>query len=303
MLIFFNQLNYTWPELSESELRRFLTFHHNDKKLATVLPLLSIFVTAVNIWLWYYIDKGDFNRFEYFASLIALVVVNSTLGLTLAHDLLHRDSKWAQAVGNLSLFTMALPYFYNDHRYTHHQNLGTPDDVTTARKNESFYHYLWRVPFYRLKTSFTLKNEYPEHLRKKIFNQNWLKLGLVLVLITALTVYAQKAVVLYLAQSLLVYLMFEAGNYIQHYGLDRKPGTDIGVEHSWNCYHRYTNYITFFLPVHSPHHISGDLDRMEKIKGPRLPSVYFKTMLLILMPHLWYRKMNPLLEDYARENA
>jgi alkane 1-monooxygenase len=54
--------------------------------------------------------------------------------------------------------------------------------------------------------------------------------------------------------SVITTLMFEAVNYLEHYGLQRKllPGTDkvyesVNITHSWNAPQVMTNYLLFKL--------------------------------------------------------
>ncbi len=298
MLIFLNQFNYIWPELSEEELKKHLQFHNNDQKLESGLIMLSALITLGNFWLFYETGQQEFNTFDYCSLIIALAIVNSTFGLTLAHDLLHRNSVLAQKVGSVALFTTGLSYFRHDHFHGHHEHLGTANDPTTAAKNESFYSYLLRVIPFRIRASFTLNNRFNDQDKRKIRRENLIWTAIVVLLVALLFVYSFRVMVLYVVQAMIVYFMFELSNYIQHYGLSRKAGDAIEVGHSWNCYHRYTNYITFFLPVHSPHHVAKEITNIEELKGPRLPDVYFKTMFFALIPSLWFRKMNTLLQEY-----
>lgn len=100
----------------------------------------------------------------------------------------------------------------------------------------------------------------------------------------------------FLAQSLLAYLMYEVSNYLQHYGLRREKNNNryerVNLDHSWNSYYKYTSYISFFLPIHSVHHVQVGVTEESKVKGPRLPLVYFQMMALTFIPPLFFRLMD-----------
>ena len=70
-----------------------------------------------------------------------------------------------------------------------------------------------------------------------------------------------RAMAFNLLVSAITTLMFEAVNYLEHYGLQRKllPGTDkvyesVNITHSWNAPQVATNYLLFKLQRHSDHH-------------------------------------------------
>jgi alkane 1-monooxygenase len=94
-------------------------------------------------------------------------------------------------------------------------------------------------------------------------------------------------------------LMLETVNYIEHYGLQRKP-TESGYErvqphHSWNSNHGFGRIILFELSRHSDHHYMAS--RKYQIlrshdESPQLPTGYPGSMLLALIPPLWFFVMN-----------
>jgi alkane 1-monooxygenase len=100
--------------------------------------------------------------------------------------------------------------------------------------------------------------------------------------------------------------MFEAVNYLEHYGLMRKkldpknPESayeSVKVIHSWNAPHVISNYLFFKLQRHSDHHANAYkpyqiLDSF--IESPMLPYGYTVCLLLVTNPSIWKRVCNPI---------
>jgi alkane 1-monooxygenase len=100
------------------------------------------------------------------------------------------------------------------------------------------------------------------------------------------------------------FLLLETVNYIEHYGLRRKKletGSFERVQpwHSWNSNHNIGRLFLFELSRHSDHHYKASrkyqvLRHFEQ--SPQLPYGYPSSMLLALIPPLWFSIMNPLVK-------
>ena len=95
-------------------------------------------------------------------------------------------------------------------------------------------------------------------------------------------------------------LLLETVNYIEHYGLQRKETGEGKYEramphHSWNSDHVLGRLMLFELSRHSDHHYLAS--RKYQIlqhhdESPQLPTGYPGSMLLSLVPPLWFYVMN-----------
>jgi len=104
----------------------------------------------------------------------------------------------------------------------------------------------------------------------------------------------------FLNAALIGFLMLETVNYIEHYGLQRKQHADGNYEramphHSWNSNHILGRLMLFELSRHSDHHYLASrkyqvLQHHED--APQLPTGYPGSMLLSLVPPLWFYVMN-----------
>ena len=103
--------------------------------------------------------------------------------------------------------------------------------------------------------------------------------------------------------------MLETVNYIEHYGLQRRMMESGRYEpvqpwHSWNCNHDIGRILLYELTRHSDHHYKST--RKYQVlrhfdKAPQLPWGYPTSMLIALVPPLWFYLMNPVVEQYKSE--
>jgi len=119
-------------------------------------------------------------------------------------------------------------------------------------------------------------------------------------LITIFLIWGASATLLALLAGLVGFLLLETVNYIEHYGLLRsktKSGRYERVKevHSWNSNHVIGRIVLYELTRHSDHHFKSSkkyqiLDCHET--SPQLPFGYPTSMVLSMVPPLWFRIMN-----------
>ena len=88
--------------------------------------------------------------------------------------------------------------------------------------------------------------------------------------------------------------LFEAVNYIQHYGLVRSEGAPIESRHSWDCLNLLSSRFLFNLPRHAHHHLRAGDPFWELKADPgalALESGYMAAILLAMVPPVWTRMM------------
>ena len=103
-----------------------------------------------------------------------------------------------------------------------------------------------------------------------------------------------------IAFALIGFLLLETVNYIEHYGLRRKQLANGRYEpvlpiHSWNSEHEMGRIFLYELTRHSDHHFKAT--RKYQIlrhfdESPQLPLGYPMSMLVSLVPPLWFWLMN-----------
>ena len=100
--------------------------------------------------------------------------------------------------------------------------------------------------------------------------------------------------------SLVGILLLETINYVEHYGLRRRQLSTgryerVSPKHSWNANYELGRIILYELTRHSDHHFLANkkyqvLDHHEE--APELPIGYPASMLLAMVPPLWFVIMN-----------
>ena len=244
-------------------------------------------------------------------------VISGAFGVTIAHELGHKNSKRKRFLAQ-ALYTMAsYGHFYIEHNKGHHVRVATPDDPATAKYKENFYHFYlntvigswlsaWKIEKKRLlsqnKSAFVVSN--------RMF---WyLFIPFSIALLCGLSGYIWKdgffstGVVFFFAQSFIAFSLLELVNYVEHYGLARKKISEgryekVNPTHSWNANQLLTNAFLFHLQRHPHHHEKPNINYqcLKTIeKSPQLPFGYAAATLLALFPPLWFKIMNPILESY-----
>jgi alkane 1-monooxygenase len=241
------------------------------------------------------------------------------IGITVAHELGHKPRKLDQTLAKILLATVFYRHFIIEHNRGHHVNVGTPLDPATARKNQSFYSFWWQTVRGSLKHAWQLEVARLRRAGKNPYgweNEIWRCFLEPTLLLTALTAimsllkgaFAWQVPVFFLTQSFLSFSLLEVVNYIEHYGMQRRLLPNGKYErvnplHSWNASFLLTNFFLFQLQRHSDHHAYATREYQilrHFDESPQLPAGYPTMVLIALIPPLWFRIMNPLLEAWEK---
>lgn len=100
--------------------------------------------------------------------------------------------------------------------------------------------------------------------------------------------------------------LFEAVNYIEHYGLLRVRNAPVQPRHSWDCSSRAASNILLNITRHAHHHADARVRywALKPLDGALdLPYGYFGHMLLAMVPPLWHRFAAPRLAEWDDAQA
>lgn len=223
---------------------------------------------------------------------LATGVMTGGAGLVMAHELMHGRSQIKRNAALFLTLMCSYSHWVIEHIFGHHKNVGTKEDPATSRKNESLYFFVVRSATMQVKSAFNLK--------QKDFIKYWSMQIAIYGLVVAL--FGAKGLVLFTAQSLIAIFLLEHVNYIEHYGLERKKNEKVTPKHSWDCYSFLTNVSMFNLGFHADHHshINKDYRHLESMHESKvMPYGITIQMLVAMVPGLWFKMMNPLLEKSA----
>lgn len=250
---------------------------------------------------------GGLTRWESLGLFFGVGVMSGTIGIVYAHELLHQQTVLERWLGDLLLATVLYSHFRTEHLLVHHAWVGTPRDAVTARYNEGFWRFFWRVlreqprSAWRAEAMRLRRAGLPVTARRNPF---WRYAVLQLAMLAlALGIGGWFGLVLFLWQALVAVWQLELTNYVEHYGLTRRHLGEGRYEHvlprhSWNTTHKVSNWLLINLQRHSDHHYKPSrrfplLQTYAEEEAPQLPMGYPAMTLMAMVPPLWRRRMNP----------
>lgn len=247
-----------------------------------------------------------FTIIEWVGLTLTVGIVVGVNGINVAHELGHRTNLQEQALAKWMLLPALYQHFFVEHNRGHHKNIATDADPASAHLGEPLYVFwvrsivdgwfsAWQLEAKRLKKmGLPLWSWYNEMVRFQVYQALWL-IG-----IAACSGY--KGFLAAIAVAVVGFLLLETVNYIEHYGLRRnilpsgRP-EPVSPAHSWNSNHELGRIMLYELTRHSDHHYKAT--RKYQIlrhidTSPQMPLGYPASILLALMPPLWFRIVNPL---------
>ena len=228
-----------------------------------------------------------------------------TLGIVVAHELMHRTSRFDQWLADLLLSTVTYPHFSIEHVHGHHINVATPADPASARKGETVYGFVARSVCGSLVHAWKIEAERLRRRGQPVIGpaNRMLRYAVFVALYYAVAFAAAgvDGVIVAAGQSAVAIFSLELINYMQHYGLQRRevsPGRyeRPDVQHSWNWEARFSGLYFLNLGRHSEHHriANRPYEALTAAPGqPELPGGLMAMYLAALVPPVWFAIMNP----------
>ena len=280
------------PALEEDRYYRLVTW--------AIVPLLWVaFIVAA-----WYASTADLPWHAWLGLVVSTGVVGGFC-INAGHELGHKKPRIERVLAQLVLAPTAYGHFVVEHNRGHHRDVATPEDPASSRMGESIWRFVLREWPGAWRRAWVLERERLAREGRGAFN-----LRNEIVATGLLTIALWTALVAWLGAGVLPFLLLSAAwanfqlssaNYIEHYGLLRRPGPDGKPErcaprHSWNSNSLVSNWILFQLQRHADHHAHA-ARRYQSLRhfpeAPQLPTGYFGMFLLAYVPPLWFRVMNP----------
>lgn len=254
--------------------------------------------------------SGTLSTGEWVGMTLNMGLIVGVCGINVGHELGHRARPAERFMAWLLLLPALYMHFYIEHNRGHHRWVATPLDPATARRSESIYAFWWRsisggwINAWKLETQRLRREGLPPwHYR----NQMLAFQGLQALYLGGWFVWGGWAGLLAaVAAALVGVLLLESINYIEHYGLQRKPLPDGRYErvmprHSWNSDHHLGRIFLYELTRHSDHHYLAS--RKYQVlrhfdESPQLPLGYPGSILLALLPPLWFQVMDRAVDQW-----
>jgi alkane 1-monooxygenase len=227
-------------------------------------------------------------------AVVAAVLVGANSGysaIVVAHELIHRKSRFMAMLGRLLLATVFYEHFFTEHVRGHHVRVGTDEDPATSRQGETYgafwnrtvpaqFRSAWRIETKRLGDE-DMRWYDPRLLRSAVVHGVIAEAALAIAVAVLL---GPVALVVYLGQAYVAVRLLEAVNYFEHYGL-RRQGKKVRPVDSWDSESAFTLFALVGLSRHADHHAYAArpfqaLRTWEE--SPKLPYGYVVTTLMVI---------------------
>ena len=291
-------------------------YSEEEKKNRLLDPFFDLLL-YLNIPIVFGIFFFSIDKLAYTSSVSDIVgiilsasIVMATNGINVGHELGHRKSIIARTCSKILYLPSQYMHFYIEHNFGHHINVATPEDPATARYKQTLYSFwitsvirtyisAWKIQLRLLRVS---KKSFLSIKNDMIFYT----LFQIIFLLFIYYNFGLYLTVLSLVMSVVSFLFLETINYVEHYGLLRKKELSgryerVKPHHSWNSNHTIGRIVLYELTRHSDHHFksSKKYQVLESLEDcPHLPYGYPTSILLSLIPPVWFRIMNPLVKNY-----
>ncbi len=291
-----------------------LTPEEEEKKSQTfffdLLLYLNLPILYVLVFLFLKtVTTASLQSWEVVGLTLSTAIIVGTIGINVAHELGHRRKRFEQWLSKLMLTTALYTHFFIEHNRGHHVWVATVKDPASAPAGESLYHFWWRSVTGGYLHAWHLESE---RLKRKGLSplspaNEMIRLQLLQVLYLATVWYLFGWVGVFFAVAIALggVLLLETVNYIEHYGLRRKQLPNGQYEkvkpwHSWNSDHELGRIFLYELTRHSDHHYKAT--RKYQVlrhfdESPQLPLGYPASMLMALIPPLWFCTMDERLKS------
>ena len=236
-------------------------------------------------------------------TVVAALLVGANSGysaIVVAHELIHRKSRWMVALGRLLLCTVMYEHFFIEHVRGHHLRIGTDGDPATARFGETYGQFwrrtvraqfasAWRLEAKRLGDE-EMRWYDPRMLRSAVVHGVLAEVALAA---AVLAVFGPAALVVLLGQAYVAVRLLEAVNYFEHYGL-RRQGRKVRPVDSWDSESWFTLFALVGLSRHADHHAyaARPFQALRTWEAsPKLPAGYVVMVLMVIFDNPRARRL------------
>ncbi|MXX89748.1 MAG: hypothetical protein F4213_08600 [Boseongicola sp. SB0677_bin_26] len=234
------------------------------------------------------------------------------LTLNVGHDMMHRRTMPERRIGEIVMASVSFPQEVTEHVLVHHAHIGTPKDAVSAPKGQGFWQYLPQSVFRSYKDTWIVERDRLARRRLPVWHHTnpvwryvletaaWYALAYWIGGVYGLLVFA--------AICAMGIFQLRMVDYIQHYGLQRVrlPGgrfERVRPRHSWSVAYKLPNWFYYNAQRHADHHMSATrlyplLQHSGPDEAPQLPGSYSEMGNLVLHPKRWFKKMDPLVDQW-----
>jgi alkane 1-monooxygenase len=243
-----------------------------EKELARedfFFDLVVFLLVPIHLFVIYYflatISDPTLTTSDLIARVLTMGTILGVNGINIGHELGHKtNNPLKQVLAQVMLTTSVQNHFLPYHNGGHHRDVGTPADLTSAKKGDNFYFFALRSQIGGYFKTWKLE---AKRLKAQGKNPVWNPMILytllpILLLMAIYAFFGPFVAVCYFLAAVYGISILESQNYFAHYGLRRKKLENgryerVNARHSWNSDHIIGRVLLFELTRHSDHHHMG----------------------------------------------
>lgn len=262
------------------------------------------------IYFFYQVSMGTLETYELVGIMLGFGTLIASMGINVGHELGHRMTKHERLMSKILLLPALYMHFFIEHNRGHHKNVATPLDPASADKGEVLYAFWFKslVGGYRNAWKLEAERLSAANLPVMSWANEMIRFQVIQIayLVAVGFFFGWMVVPLAIMVGLGGALQLETVNYIEHYGLRRKKLESGKYErvlptHSWNANYELGRIMLYELTRHSDHHYMASkkyqvLDHHDE--SPELPMGYPASMMMAMVPPLWFNVMDKKLAAY-----
>jgi hypothetical protein len=255
--------------------------------LGALAPIVAFLVFAARLSL------EPLSTAQIFGGTLGCAWLALVPGIAAQHEMFHSRHRLTRSVGRIAQLTLLDGMRDIEHVVSHHLDVSTPQDISTAPRGTSIYAYTARAVYASIRKSLDAESDALEKrgLSRWHYSHRVWKAILVQLVFQSIIykIGGAVAVMSALAAMFIARVWVESFSYFQHYGQTRIPGTPIGRRHVWNHLGAVARLVGFELTNHADHHLDAYMPyyRMRPHREAiEMPSI-FVCFLAGLVPPLW----------------
>jgi alkane 1-monooxygenase len=261
-------------------------------------------LAALPVTVWAIAGESTLDRGEKVLLFFAASFWFGQVGHPAAHELIHRPRRELFRLGAAVYAALLFGQHASAHRLVHHRHVASAADPNTARAGEGFYRFARRAWIGSFRKGLQAETELRARgVANGIHPYAAYLAGSAGALILAVLLAGPMGLLVWVLLSLHVQGQILLSDYVQHYGLLRRPRADgriepVGLSHSWNAPHWFSAMVMLNAPRHSDHHANPArpfpaLRLPGADEAPTLPWPLPVACAIALVPGLWRRAIGP----------
>lgn len=289
-----------------------------DAEFPAATPLLAVLGLAhfalLGLAVWAVGGPSGLGGAERVGLALAAGMIFGQISHPAAHELIHKPARPLRFLGRSIYTSLLVGHHASAHLLVHHVHVGSDADPNSAPRGEGFYRYALRVGAQSFLAGLRAENRLRARaIRGKRLHPYLHYLGgAALVLALAWALAGASGLGAVLAMALYAQLQILLSDYVQHYGLRRRKLASgrlepVGPQHSWNAPQVFSAALMLNAPRHSDHHVVPTRPypalQLDPREMPYLPRSLPVMAAVALVPPLWFRIMNPLLDKWQPARA